>query len=300
MEPEHLQPAQNTAPVPPVTPTTPPVEERPFVHTYQDDLAQAMDVTEAPVVQAMLADAREREVLAVEEVTERRERKWYGITGILLILVTVAIIGYGAYYYIHLTVPVRPAASVGVFPTTDNIVTGGTSIDKVLANLGTSTPLPTGKPILINLVNDDQTNTLLSNSQFYSFIDATVPEPLQASISVARLGALNTGTAVIPFIIASVSDAIKAQKELTNDELSLVQMFAPALGIDATTAQQAAGQAFQSQYFYNIPVRAVISTTTTAPQTPVFLYGYVGNNVVVITTQPEVLKAVYDAVINQH
>jgi hypothetical protein len=54
-------------------------EQEHLAHTYKDDMAQAMNATEAPVVQAMLADAREREELAKEEIEEAKERKEYGI-----------------------------------------------------------------------------------------------------------------------------------------------------------------------------------------------------------------------------
>ena len=171
----------------------------------------------------------------------------------------------------------------------------------MLATFGNSTTLPVGKPLLINLVTDDTTKTLLSNSQLYAFIGATVPEPLQSVISVARLGILNTGKDIEPFIVISVSNPETASKELGIAEQNLLQMFGPALGINLSTIQTQVGQTFQSQYFYNLPVRTLSSVATTAsPQQMLFLYGYVNNNIIVISAKPEALKAVYDTVINQH
>ena len=70
MEPE--QP--NNPPLPEQTPEAVPQaeEQHSIAHTYQDDLAHAMNATEAPVVQAMLQDARDREAFAVQEQEERK------------------------------------------------------------------------------------------------------------------------------------------------------------------------------------------------------------------------------------
>ncbi len=275
-----------------------PEEQLHASHTYQDDLAQAMNATDAPVVQELLAHAREQQAEEEVAVVEEKERKWYGVTSLLLIILTLGVIGYGTWYYLHLTVPTQPAMSVGVFPYTENIIANNTSIERVVANLLATTTLPEGKPVLVNLT-EPQNNILLSNTELYSFFGATVPEPLQTAISVARLGAINTGKEVVPFIILSVPNPEKASQELTNAELSLLKYFYKPLNIDLSLS---AGkpQAFASQYFYNLPVRTLTTTDdSTHLQSLVFLYGYASNNIVVITTKPEVLKAVCDAIVNQ-
>lgn len=327
-----------------------PQEQPHLTHTYQDDLAQAMNATDAPVVQELLANARAQETEAALEVTEQGERKWYSITSLLLIVLTLGVIAYGAWYYIHLTVPIQPAMSVGVFQNTQNIIAPNTSIEKVMADLLASSNLPEGKPTLVNLTEANG-STLLSNTELYAFMGAAVPEPLQTSISVARLGAVNTGKEIVPFIVASVPNPEKASQELTNAEPGLLKLFYKPLNINlslyvpnplpsanalipastqtaqvskqvskagspkvataqvatpqvapvAATAPAAPALAFDSQYFYNLPVRTLTSTdNATHLQTMVFLYGYATNNIVVITTKPEVLKAVYDTVVNQH
>jgi hypothetical protein len=303
MEPEKPIIAPEPVPTP---------EVHPLAHTYQDDLARVMNATEAPVVQELLADARARDVENAIEIVEQKERRWYSVTSIILILLTLAVAAFGAYYYIHLTVKVHPAPSVGIFQSTDNVVASSTTIQKVLATYTASTVLPIGKPTLINLVTEPSTDsapsstsgqvqsTLLSTSQFYTFIGAEVPEPLQSVISVARLGVVNTGTEVVPFIIASVGDPEKASKEFTIAEPSLLKLFSPALGIDTTAEQNVVGQTFKSQYFYNLPVRTISGVAASDTQHVVFLYGYATNTVVVITAKPEALKAVYDTVIAQH
>jgi hypothetical protein len=277
-----------------------PEEQHSLAHTYQDDLAQAMNATDATEVQALLSQAREKDAEAAIEVVEQREKKWYSTSSILLIILTLAVIGAGTYYYMHLTVPIQPAASVGVFQSSGTIVASGTTIQDVLNSFTTSTSLPQGKPLLVNLVTDTASGTLISNAQLYSFIGATVPEPLQSVISSVRLGVVNTGQEVLPFIIASVPDPEKASNEFSIEEPTLIQMFSHALNVDATTIPTQPAQAFQSQYFYNLPVRTLTVTDPTTQQPKlVFLYGYATNNVLVMATKPEVLKAVYDTVISQ-
>lgn len=284
-----------------------PHEQSHLAHTYQDDLARAMNATDAPIVQELLADARDRELLAAEEIVERREEKWYSITALLLIILTIVVIGAGTYYYLHLTVPVHPSVSVGVFQSTDNIVASATTIDQVITNL--TTPLNTttqpvlqiGKPTLINLVTDAKTNALLLDTQLFSFMQATVPEPLQSAISAARLGVVNTGTEVVPFIILSVPNPQKASQEFTNTEPALLQMFYKPLAINLAAYQSAPAStlSFQSQYFFNLPVRTLVDARASAPQNVVFLYGYASNNIIVITTKPQVLKYIYDTIVSQ-
>ncbi len=276
-------------------------EKRIFAHTLQDDLDHAMQAVDPASVQQMFADARSHEAEIIERKTEHKERRWYSMSSFVLILLTLAVLAVGTYLYMHLTVKVIPAQSVGVFQSTQNIDVSTTSIQQVLTNLTISTTLPVGKPELVNLVTDATTNTLLTNSQLYSFIGAEVPEPLQSAISVARLGVLNTGKDVIPFIVASVPDPEKASKELTIAEPGLLQLFYQALGITISGIQiNSALQPFQSQYFYNLPVRTLSGIDNTGKQSMLFLYGYASNNIVVLTSQPQALKAVYDSIINQH
>ncbi len=286
--------------VPPAAPAAVPAteEHRPLAHTYQDDLNQAMDVTDPAAVQKMLADARDEEMIEAARTETQHERRWYGLTSFLLILLALAALAYGTYYYMRLTVKVQPAPSVGAFQTSPAIVASSTSIQQVLATMTAATDLPVGKPELITLVTDN--NVQLTNSQLYDFIGATVPEPLQAVIAVARLGVVNTGKDIVPFIVASVNDQDKASNEFLIAEPSLLQMFYQALNIDISGIQQTTPQTFQSQYFNNIAVRTFTVTNATTGQQHTLLYGAIPNNVMVITTTPDALKAVYDSIINQH
>jgi hypothetical protein len=296
-----MEPDQSV-PIPqrPVDGETQPVAEvMHHAHTFKDDMAEAMNETEAPVVQALLNDAREREAFAKEENIEHAERKWYSVSSLFFIVLTLAVIGYGTYYYMHLTVKVQPTQSVGVFSSTPIIV--ASNMQQLQTTLN-ALALPVGKPTLVNLATNSQSNILLTNSQLYNFIGAgAISEPLQAVVSVARLGVYNTGKTIEPFIIMSVPDSVKASQEFGIAEPTLLKLFGPAMGIDLASVQDIAGQTFQSQYFYNLPVRTVSTVaSTTTPSQRIFLYGYANDNTLVITTDPQVLKAVYDSVINQH
>ncbi len=312
-------------------PTTPEEEvtEQHLAHTYQDDMSKAMNATDVKEVQTMLNQAREQEAEVTIVATEQKEKSWYSASSFILVILTLGVLAYGTYYYLHLTVPIQPAVSVGVFSNTDAIAVNTTTVTEALATLRTSTTLPVGKPVLVNLVTDTQSNTPVTNTQLYSFIGADLSQPLQAAIGSAKLGIVNTGKDILPFVVISVPDPEKASNALTSEEPTLMSEFSkvfstaetPIPTAPAGDSQQAAlsnlvasqstpqvtpasvttTHTFQSQYFYNLPVRSVTEIDPkTGEKRIVFLYGYANNNVIVITSTPEVLKAVYDTIITQH
>lgn len=269
-------------------------------HTYQDDLSRAMNATDANVVQELIALAREKEEAERQYKKSIGQRKLYSFFSIVFLIIAAGAIGYSIYHYNSLTVPVEESVSVGVFPSTDPIVTSTTDIRQTLATLRAA-QLKEGKPSLVPLVGDEATLTPLSKSDFFSFIEATPTEPFSATMDIVRLGMLNEGFTTTPFIILSVRDPQIASKEFLIAEPKLIQLFYRALDIDPGTLTLEAGSSFESTYLYNLPVRML---RTPAPEggegTPIILYGYATNNIVVITTKPSVLKAVYDTIAKQH
>lgn len=311
--------------------TQPEQEPLHVTHTYEDDLSKAMKATDVTEVQELLEHARAQEAEAAIVAKENQEKGWYSVSSTILVILTLGVIGYGIYYYMSLTVPLQNTVSVGVFPNTTTISTKDTDIATVLNTLKESPNLSVGKPELVNLVTDEK-GTPLSNYQLYAFIDVSFSQALQAAIGSARLGVVNTGTDILPFLIVSTPDPEQASMALTSEEPTLLQSFArlfgtaPVLGnTSSDTSQQAALSelvaqsqsaqvstptvtavplstgTFQSQYFYNLPVRSVKGTDPeTGEQRIVFLYGYANNNVIVFASTPEVLKAVYDTLVSQH
>lgn len=269
----------------------------PILHTYQDDLAKAMDATDATVVQQLLADAREREHRQEDEATRKKQRGWYTITTILLILLALGIGGYGIYHYQRLTVPVEQTPSVGVFPQTDPIVASDTDIRVLMATLQTSTTLEEGKPTLVQLVRDT-TQTPLSKPELFSFFETRASEPFLGSFGVLRLGVLSLGTNTVPFVIGSVPDPEIASKELLIAEPDLLRMLYAPLGIPLNEYTDLIGKTFSQNYVYNLPTRTLTVETETG-EAMVLFYGYATEGVVVFSTDYEVLKRVYDSVISQ-
>jgi hypothetical protein len=259
-----------------------------------------MNATDASVVQELLETAREKEMIAKEVGKERRERKWLSIFSVLLVILAAGAIAYGYWYYRGLTVPAEKALSVGVFQNLDPVVVHTTDIRTTIQMLTTDTALPEGKPVLIPIVTDNQTLTPLSTSDFFNFIEANPSEPFEGVMEAMRLGAMNTGTSIVPFIITAVPDIETASKEFLIAEPTMVQLFYKALNIDLAAYQAQVGGGFEGKYLYNIPVRILNQEdSATGAQTPVILYGQVSQNIIVITTDPSVLKAIYDAIIRQ-
>jgi hypothetical protein len=274
------------------------IHTTPILHTYQDDLAKAMDATDATVVQQLLADAREREHRQEDEATRKKQRGWYSVTTILLILLALGIGGYGIYHYQRLTVPVEQAPSVGVFPQTDPIVVSDTDIRALMVTLQTATTLEEGKPTLVQLVRDTITQTPLSKPELFSFFETRASEPFLGSFGVLHLGVLSLGTKTVPFIIGSVPDREVASKELLIAEPDLLRMLYAPLGIPLNEYTDLIGKTFSQNYVYNLPTRTLVVDTETGEEMVLF-YGYATDNVVVFSTDYEVLKRVYDSVISQ-
>lgn len=275
-------------------------EETHRAHTYQDDLAKAMNATDAAVVQEMLETAREKELLANEEEKNKKQRKLYRFLSVFFVILSIGAIVYGYYQYKKLTVPVQKTISVGVFPTTAAQIASETTIDTVVKTFTNDTTLPENKPLLITLVTDASTLSPLTPEAFFTFLGSVPTEPFVRVIDTIRLGVMNTGTSVSPFVILSVNNPEIASKEFTIAEQKLLDHFYKALDISKEEIPEEEGNSFTSQYLYNIPVRVFsIEDQYRGGKRTVLLYGYVTDNIVVVTKDSRVLKAVYDTIIKQ-
>lgn len=271
------------------------------MQTYQSDLSRALDTTDAKVVQELLATAREKETAGKERAHIRHQKGWYTAGGLILLLLAVAALGYGVYYYQHLTVPVTQQLKVGVFQSTTPVVAGDSSIETSIDSLIANDSLPEGKPFLVPLVSDTRTNAPLSVEDTFKFLKFDASEPFQAAVSLVRLGIINTGTSVVPFVIFSVPNPDVATKEFLIAEPTLLSDLAPSLHINLKTHTDEIGKGFVSSYMYNLPVRSVRARNIdTDQETLLMYYGYATDHTIVAATNPSVLKAVYDTIIRQH
>lgn len=273
-------------------------QARRATHTFESDLARAMDTTEAAAVQELLATARDREAYEIERSVVHRQRKWYTAGAFILTILALGAIAFGAYYYHSLTVRVVQPPSVGVFQSIAPVDTSTTDVRQTIDALVADEAVSEGKPLMVPLV--DATGTTLSPGATLGFLDFNPGEPFVATLSLARLGVLNTGTTVTPFLILSTPTPELATKEFLIAEPKLLEMVAPALGIDLTVTARDIGTSFQSVYMYNLPVRTLTATNVdTGEKTILMYYGYATDNTIVIATHPTVLKAVYDTIIRQ-
>jgi hypothetical protein len=273
--------------------------KRHLSHGYQDDLAQAMNATDASVVQEMLTDARNREAFEKKEVVTHREQTWFSLSSFILIILALAIGGYGVWHYTHLTVPAEKVVSVGVFPSIDPIKIDKEPIEALVQEVIASQDLKENTPYLIPLT-DPTTGGLITNRALFSYIEAHVDEPFAAQFSSIRLGVMYNGSATSTFIIGSVTDPVSATKEFLIAEPRLLRDFAPALNIDTAEFTASTDTAFTQEYRYNLPYRFYsVTNSADASKTNIFYYGFASNSIVVIATDPSVLKAVSDTLIRQ-
>lgn len=268
-------------------------------HTYEDDLAKALDATDAKVVQQMLSEGREREQTILEEKVRKNQRGWYKAGAIILLIFTSVSLVYSIYHYRKLTVPAEYVPSVGVFPNTETILSSSTDIRNLVDKLKANTDIIPEKPSLVSLVGDENTLVLLTVSELFNFFESQPTEPFLASFNIARLGIINIGTENVPFVIASTNDIEVASKELLIAEPKLLQIFYQPLGIDISAYPEVIGKDFTGEYMYNIPVRALRYDTPEKAGNLLFFYAKATDQIVVFTTKPEALKAIYDSLIRQ-
>ncbi len=299
MEPEQTKPISEKPPIP-AEKETPDTTVHRRSHTYEDDVAKAMNATDASVVQELLQTAREREVTEKEYKKSIWQRKWYSIFSILFVVAAIAGFVYAIYHYYTLTVPVEQQYSVGVFPTTTPVVVGETDIRKAIEGIRADTTLKKNEPYLVPLVEDATTLVPVSKEKFFSFIEGIPSEPFAATIDVVRLGALHDGIATHPFIILSIADPEVASKEFLIAESTLLQLFYKALGLDISSYVSEIGKGFESEYTVNLPVRILRTTSEVASEEkPIILYAYITHNIILVTTEISVLSSVYDTIIRQ-
>jgi hypothetical protein len=264
----------------------------------QSDLERAMDTTEAPAVQELLATARNKEQFAIERQHVHAQRKWYTTGAILLIILALGAVAFGFYYYRTLTVRVTPTPSVGVFQSLAPIDTSTTTASALMQTLIATENLSEGKPMLVPLLQ--ASGGSLTPEATFDYLGIKVGEPFIATLSLARLGVVNTGTSISPFLILSTPTPELATKEFLIAEPTLLEKVAPTLGIDPTLAGRDIGTSFASVYMYNLPVRILKATNVdTQEETILMYYGYATENTIVVAANPTVLKAIYDTIIRQ-
>lgn len=279
--------------------TVPDEQHRPIIHTYGDDMAHAMDATDAKVVAELLQTAREREASAKEVIHVRDERAWYTTGALLLLVLAIASAFYGYYHYRHLTVPAAPAYSVGVFPSIDPVIASNTDITTLVSSLETLQTLSLDTPTLVPIT--DESHALLSTEQFFESIHARVSEPFQHAIDIVRFGVLHSDTRISSFLIFYVRDPEIATKEFLIAEPTMLETFSPILGINPDDHQAEIGKGFESGYRSNLAVRTLSAAdSTTGTRSLLLYYGYATDNTIVMATDPAVLKTVYDSIISQH
>ena len=276
-----------------------PETKKPLMHTFEQDMSKAMDMTDAKVVQEILERGREKEFTEKENYTRNKQKSWYKLGAIVFVICALVSLGYAFYYYRNLTVPAEKSVSIGVFPSTGAITTNSSDIRKTIETIKNETSLEQNKPYLVPLVESAEAPALLNVKQIFSFFESSATEPFVTSFSIVRLGVMNDGVENIPFVIAGVKDPEIANKELLIAEKSLLQYFYKSLNIDLSLHKEEVGKVFASEFLYNVPIKALKYKDLSGAEKNLFFYARVTDNVILFTTSPNVLKSIYDSLLGQ-
>ncbi len=267
------------------------------IHTYEEDLAKAMNTTDASVIQELLNKGREKEEYEKIEKKDREQSRWYRLVGLILVFVGFAFFIYSFFYYQKLTVTVENNFSVGLFKNTEQILINSTDIRSLVKDAVPKLETETSKPLLIDLVNENY-ETVTNPKELFSFFEGKASEVLLSYFDNVRLGVVNTGEKNTTFIIASTKNGELVNKELMLSEDSLLQILYKPLGIDISKYTKEVGKSFATSYIYNIPVR-LLNEESGDKDNIVLFYSQITDNIFIFSTNPNTLRPIHDTIIKQ-
>lgn len=284
--PEEL-PATPEAPAP--TPTSEPEKTHaPIVHSYAEDLAQAMQATDASTVQDLLALAREKETaIAINE--HEKKTSWLFIAGAVICF----LVSGGMLYYVwnqyELSKPVsltRTAATV-TFPQLPLMEANKTDIREVVSYLKTKAPVELRKPAIVPIVTGTEP---LEPIAFMQFIEGELPPVILQQVTSIRIGVVATGTEAIPFLVFGTNDRDKLTSAFLAGEGELLRATYRALGVSIAENPTILETPFVGDNISNIPVRKLLDPAT---KELVALYGFSGDHLLVLTTNQSAFQDIY-------
>lgn len=268
-----------------------------ILHSYQRDLDNSMYTSDAPIVQKILKEGREKEAFEKEESKIVKQKVWYNIGATILIILGLGSFVFSIFHYKKLTVDTVEPISVGVFPEIKTVfVKDQTDIRALVTNIK-SLDIEEGKAYLVNITNSS--NLELSPSETFSFFEAKTNEPLISSFSIVRLGVINIDGKIETFIIGSTKDLEISSKELLISEKDLLESLYKALGIDLSVYTKEIGKEFVGGYTYNLPTRTLFQKDKDGLESTVLFYSRIKNDIVLFAKSKEVLKSVYETIFNQ-
>lgn len=270
-----------------------------LMETYDHDLLNSMDATDATTVQELLQESTRRleeEKFIKQESIQRSLLKFFGT---VFFIISIAAVSYSVWYYMRLTVPIMSTPSIGVFPQTESFVNVATNIDTTLTKLDAKKDLVLDRPYLVPISIDTTSGTLISTQDMFDFLKIAADEPLQGVFSVIRLGVINQKDGIHPFIIGYVQDPILANKEFLLNENKMTTLFEKSLQIKLSDQKDILGGGFSQATIFNLNFR-VLKTDKKDPEKITMLYGNVTPNTVVFATNPDIIRSVYETLITQN
>ncbi len=270
-----------------------PAQETPLVHSYSDDMAKAMQATEAGAVQELLAMAREKEETSLKTEKERKT-SWLFILGAFLCFAAAGAALWVLWnsYQRSMPVPVQRERQV-IFSQLMLVNAESTDIREVVSNAKSHADLRINTPYTIALI--DANGLPLEPDAFMAFAEGNLPADFLSAIDTVRLGIVATGNTASPFILLQGKEGSSLTQKLSNIEPVLVRAFYRALGIDIRDQAEIFDQPFETIYVNNVPVRAVTGTGNT----PVAFYGFAEAQTAIITTDKDAFNAVYLGILGQ-
>jgi len=278
---------------PPVNPTpnTQPVSQTKIIKTYKSDAAEAARMQQASVARiAMAQDDRRR---AQGEEIGAAPKKGHGLLllAVILILLGAAAVPTVNYILNRKTVPVQVSLEKTIIPFDHQstlIIDNATREAFLSALTNASTSGVTANinyiKVLENIqdVNKKTITQQVAPDIFAGLIGPNMPSALARSFDSDYMYGLDGATALQPFILFKTSSYEQTFANMLKWENKMITDLTPVLGL----APDVALRPFTDQVVINKDIRAVSTTDGTI----VFLYGFLDNQTLIITTNTQTFQ----------
>jgi hypothetical protein len=264
-----------------------------IIKTYRSDAAEAVKTQRVSVAKMTIAEDTRRRSRG-EEIGGTKPKKKVGLLITIVIFISFGAAAIPAVNYIlnlkKQAVSISLDKTIIPFDHQDNLVlNNATRNEFVTAVNGLSTQIPVPSTIeyikVLEKIKDVEGNTItrqIAPNIFAGLIGPNMPSALARSFDSAYMYGIENSVSPKPFILLKTSSYDQAFANMLNWETKMIGDLTPILHLDASLN----GQSFIDRVLVNKDIRAI-----TAPDgTLIFLYGFLDNQTLVITTNAQTFQ----------
>jgi hypothetical protein len=295
----------STAPggqAPTTTPTMPGATPPPIMRvmkTFRSDAVEATKTKQMSVAKIAIAESEQRQARGEDIETQPRRKSGLGLL-IAIILIIIGVVSIPVVLYIlkqkTIEVPVNIEKTTIPFDHQDTLTLNNATrddftnaLDEIQTKISAASGI--GYIKVLENIQDVDKNTITQDVEPYVFaglIGPNMPSALARSFDSYMFGTDNSKS----FVIFKTSSYQQTFANMLKWETKMIIDLNPALNLSTDVL----GHTFTDQVVINKDVRAV----TTLDGTIVFLYGFLDNQTLVITTSPQTFQDINSRYVAAH